>query len=253
MTSPSDHRPGGCIPPLLQRQGRARGGALGGTKMSWVMFRRALKDLRWTVFWYALGVFLYGMLILSFYPTVRDNAQMMDQYIKVLPKALMEAFGVTDMASLSGFIGGEYLNIMWPLIASVFLIMAGTATVAREVERGTIELLLSVPESRIKLLMGKLAALLVAILVLVSVTVGALVLGAALVDETLRLENLLAMGAVLVCFAVAVGGYSVLFSSFSRERGKAAGMAAGLTIAFYLVWVVAGLSEDWEWLENVSI
>ena len=98
--------------------------------MSWAMFRHALRDLRWTVFWYALGLLLYGMMILSFYPTVRDNAKMMEQYMKALPKALMEAFGVTDMASLPGFIGGEYLNLMWPLIASVFLIMAGTATVA---------------------------------------------------------------------------------------------------------------------------
>ena len=221
--------------------------------MSWAMFRHALRDLRWTVFWYALGLLLYGMMILSFYPTVRDNAKMMEQYMKALPKALMEAFGVTDMASLPGFIGGEYLNLMWPLIASVFLIMAGTATVAREIERGTIELLLSVPESRTKLLVGKLMAFLAGTLVLVFVTVGALVLGAALVDETLKLENLLALGAVLVSFSVAVGGYSVLLSSFSKERSKAGGMAAGLTLAFYLAWVVSGLSKDWEWLKNVSI
>jgi ABC-2 type transport system permease protein len=101
--------------------------------------------------------------------------------------------------------------------------------------------------------MGKLAAFLAGILVLVSVTVGALVLGAALVDETLKFENLLALGAVLASFSVAVGGYSVLFSSFSKERGKAGGMAAGLTLAFYLAWVVSGLSKDWKWLKNVSI
>lgn len=221
--------------------------------MSQVMFWRALKDLRWTVFWYALGVSLYAVMIVSFYPTVRDNAAMMEQYIQALPQALMEAFGVTDMASFPGFIGGEFLNVMWPLIVSIFIIMAGAATVAREVERGTIELLLSVPSSRTKLLVGKLAALLIGILALVAVTIGALMLGAVVVDETLELENLLALGAVLVSFAIAVAGYSVLFSSFSKERGKAAGMAAGLTLAFYLAWVVSGLSEDWEWLKNVSI
>lgn len=36
------------------------------------MFRQALKDLRWTVFWYALGLSLYALMILSFYPTVRE-------------------------------------------------------------------------------------------------------------------------------------------------------------------------------------
>ena len=221
--------------------------------MNLVMFRQSLKELRWSVLWYALGIVLYGLLILSVYPTVRDNAQTMSQLSQAFPKAVMDAFGASDMTSLAGFVGGKFLNVMWPIIAGVFVIMAGAATVAREVERGTIELLLSVPESRTRLLAAKLAALLAGIVVLVAATVGSLALGAALVDETLDLVNLLALGVVLTAFAVAVGGYTVLLSSFSKERGKPAGMAAGLTLAFYLAWVISGLSEDWEWLASVSI
>ena len=221
--------------------------------MSWVMFRKALKDLRWTVLWYAFGLVLYGLLILSFYPTVRENAEEMQQLMGAFPKSVMDAFGANNMATLAGWVGGKYLNLMWPLIMSVFLIMAGAATVAREVERGTIELLLSVPESRTRLLAAKLAALLTGILVLVAATIGSIALGAVLVDETLAFENLLALGAVLLCFSVAVAGYTVLLSSFSKERGKPAGMAAGLTLAFYLAWVVSDVSENWEWLRNVSI
>ena len=221
--------------------------------MSWVMFRKALKDLRWTVFWYAFGLILYGILILSFYPTVRENAEEMQQLMGAFPKSVMEAFGANNMSTLAGWVGGKYLNVMWPLIMSVFIIMAGAATVAREVERGTIELLLSVPESRTRLLAAKLAALSTGIVVLVGVTIGSIALGAVFVDETLALENLLALGAVLLCFSVAVAGYSVLLSSFSKERGKPAGIAAGLTLAFYLAWVVSDLSKDWEWLGNVSI
>lgn len=221
--------------------------------MSRVMLLQALRDLRWSVFWYALGLALYGLLILSFYPTVRENTGLLQQYMQTFPKAMTEAFGITDMTSLEGFIGGEYLNVMWPLIASIFVIMAGAATVAREVERGTIELLLSVPESRTRLLAGKLAALLAGMLALVAATLGALALGARLVDETLGLTNLLALGAVLVAYTIAVGGYSVLLSSLFKERGKPAGLSAGLTLAFYLAWVISGLSDDWEWLRNVSI
>ncbi len=47
--------------------------------MSWVMFRRAVKDLRWTVFWYALGIALYSVLIIAYYPTFRDNAELFTQ------------------------------------------------------------------------------------------------------------------------------------------------------------------------------
>jgi putative exporter of polyketide antibiotics len=30
-------------------------------------------------------------------------------------------------------------------------------------------------------------------------------------------------------------------------------MAAGLTLAFYVAWVVSDLSNDWEWFKNFSI
>lgn len=221
--------------------------------MSRVMFLQALRDLRWSAFWYALGLALYGILILSFYPTVRENTGLLQQYMQTFPRAMTEAFGITDMTSLEGFIGGEYLNVMWPLIASIFVIMAGAATVAREIERGTIELLLSVPESRTRLLASKLAALLAGMVALVAATLAALALGARLVDETLGLANLLALGAVLVSYTIAVGGYSALLSAFFKERGKPAGLSAGFTLAFYLAWVISGLSNDWEWLRNVSI
>lgn len=170
--------------------------------MSWGMFRRALGDLRWTVFWYALGLAVYAVLIMSFYPTVRENAQATEQLMEAFPKGMMEALGGSDMVSLPGFVGGKFLNVMWPISVGVFVITAGAATVAREVERGTIELLLSVPTSRTRLLAAKLAALLVGTLALVAATVGALALGAALVDEAFGLGNLLALGAVLTSFAV---------------------------------------------------
>ena len=42
--------------------------------MSRVMFRQAARDLRWTVFWYALGIALYSVLLIAYYPTFRDNS-----------------------------------------------------------------------------------------------------------------------------------------------------------------------------------
>jgi ABC-2 type transport system permease protein len=221
--------------------------------VSFVMFRQAIKDLRWPIFWYALGLAVYAVLILAFYPTVRENAESMNQVMSAFPKGLMEAFGAGEMTTLAGFVGGKFLNVMWPIIVGVFVIMAGAATVSREVERGTIELLLSVPESRTRLFAAKLGALLLGILLLVGATVGSLWLGALLVDETLEVGKLLALGVVLTCFAVAVGGYTVLLSSFSKDRGKPAGISAGITLSFYVAWVVADLSEDWEWISNFSI
>ena len=158
----------------------------------------------------------------------------------------LRACGVTHVfMTLAGLLGGEILTFMWPLVTAVVVIIAGAAVVAQEVERGTVELWLSAPESRVRPLTAKLAALVVGILVVVLATLGALVLGVRLVGATLTTGGVLALGAVLVAFGIAVGGYAAIVSSFSHARGRAAGFAAALTLACYLARVIAGWSDQW--------
>jgi ABC-2 type transport system permease protein len=46
--------------------------------MNFVMLRRTLLDLRWTVFWYAIGLLVYAIVILSLYPMFRDPVTLSD-------------------------------------------------------------------------------------------------------------------------------------------------------------------------------
>ena len=57
--------------------------------------------------------------------------------------------------------------------------------------------------------------------------------------------GVLSMGAVMAAFLFVVAAYSALFSAFSSDRGRAAGLAGGLSLAFYLAWVISRLSPDW--------
>lgn len=221
--------------------------------MSRVMFFRAVADMRRTTIWYAVGLIVYGALILAYFPTIRRDTSMIDQYIESFPEALIRAFGISNLGTLSGFLGAEFLNLIWPLIVAIFAIMAGASVVAHEVEQGTAEMWLSVPESRASLLLGKLAALLIGLVGLVVVTLATIIVGAAALGESVGAGNLLALGLVLLAFGIVVGGYAALFSSFSDERGRPAGMAAGVTLVFYLLWIVSGLSDSFGWLKYLSI
>ncbi len=222
--------------------------------MSVIMLRRALKDLRWTALWYVVGVALYGVLIMLVYPTMRRNATSFEDIIKTYPDAFLKAFGVTtNMFEMPAFVSAEFLNVIWPLIVAIFVIMAGTATVAQEIERGTIELWLSVPESRARLLIAKIVSLVIGVVIVSGATVVAIEIGALLVGESFGLSHLIALFPCLLAFPLAVAGYSVLFSSFSRERSKAAALAAFATLGFYLMWVFAALVDRLSWMRYLSI
>lgn len=222
--------------------------------MSVIMLRRAIKDLRWTVLWYAVGVAIYSVAIMAVYPTMRTNAEAFQNIIKTYPEAFLKAFGVSpNMFDMAPFISAEFLNVIWPLIVAIFVIMAGTAAVAQEIERGTIELWLSIPVSRVRLLSAKIASLGIGIFVIVLATVVSIEIGALLVGEDFGVSRLLTLFPVLMAFPVAVAGYSLLFSAFASERGKVAGLAAVVTLGFYLMWIFAALVDRLSWLRYLTI
>src|SRR5262249_12438124 len=57
----------------------------------------------------------------------------------------------------------------------------------------------------------------------------------------------------LAALALCVGGYSFLCSALASERGRAAGLAAGITVAFYFFNVIAQLWQKAQFLEHLSI
>ncbi|HLI51566.1 MAG TPA: ABC transporter permease subunit [Thermomicrobiaceae bacterium] len=221
--------------------------------MSLVMLRRAWRDQAGNAASYAVGIILYSAMILAFFPVARDHAAAFNSYLSAMPQALIRAFGISDFSTFSGFVGAELLRIIWPIIVEVFAIMSGAALVAQEIERGTAEIWLSVPESRARLLASKIAALFLAELGLVIVTVITLAIGAVILGEPVVLSRLLVLGVVLLSLSIVVAGYSVLFSAFFDARGRPAGIAAGVTIAFYMLWVASSFGSSWSWLRYLSI
>ena len=217
------------------------------------MLRQALKSELASVLWYAGGLAIGGFLIAVLYPSVRGSATQLEQSFNGLPLTVRQSFGLTGFTSLPAFIASEFLNFLWPATVSVFVILSGASTVAQEIERGTAEFWLSAPQSRARLLSAKLVALLAGIVVIVLATVAALVIAAAAIGRSLTLAGVAAVALVLASLGLAIGGYASLFSSFSNDRGRPAGIAAGLTIASYLAWIMAGLSARVSWLKHLSI
>jgi ABC-2 type transport system permease protein len=195
------------------------------------MLRKAVWDLRGITAWFALGIALYTLALILYFPAVRNSLSEIRSMLEA-NKALMQAFGVTDIGTFSGFLGSYVLNMMWPLAAGAFGVTAGTAIVAKEIQSGTVEFWLSMPAGRFELLGAKLIALTIAALFVVGATVVAI---------------------VMVAFLLAICGVSSFLSAISNERGRAAGLAAGLLVASYLAWAIAGMNGGWSWLKNVSV
>ncbi|MDW7981536.1 MAG: ABC transporter permease subunit [Thermomicrobium sp.] len=225
--------------------------------MSWPMVVKALRDLRGTAIWYALGLMLYVILLSSFYPTLEREREQFEQILRQYPEFLFRLFGIDPQSALfssfAGFMHAETFGFIWPATALIFVVLSGAAVVAQEIERGTAEFWLSVPVSRTRLLFSKHVALLTSILFLVLTTAVALALSARIFGGELTTRGLVQLVIALTCFLVAFGGLATLASALASERSKAAGIVGGVILCMYLAWVVAGLTEETRWLRYLSL
>lgn len=226
--------------------------------MSWPMVRKAVRDLRWTVFWYALGLALYIVLIASFYPTLERQQEQYAQLYQQFPEFLFRLFGIDPtqvslLTTFAGYVHSQIFGFIWPVTALIFVVLSGSAVVAQEIERGTADLWLSVPVPRVHLLVSKEVALLSGILVLVLTSEIALAAGAVAFGGDITARGLVQLAVALTCFLIAFAGLATLASALASERSKAAGVVGGMGLLMYLLWVLAGLTEEAQWLRFFSL
>ncbi len=115
--------------------------------------RKTLRDVRRSFIWWSAGlVGLVGMIVAA-WPTVRDNPALKRLH-ETFPKEL-QAFvsfgGEFDYSTPAGYLGSELFSFMVPLLLLVAAIGAGAGALAGEEERGTLDLLLANPISRVRL------------------------------------------------------------------------------------------------------
>lgn len=133
----------------------------------------------------------------------------------------------------------------------------GTLAVAGEIERGTLDLIMSRPVSRSAYLFSQVLVALAGIALLaVALIVGNLV-GTRYnaVDTPPGLLRLGRGALALAALAFSVYGYSLFFSALDSVRWRANMFASALSIAMYVAWVLATIPSlnNLQWLEHWSI
>jgi ABC-2 type transport system permease protein len=145
-------------------------------------------------------------------------------------------------------------------IISFWAIARGSIAVAAEVERGTLDLIMSRPVSRTSYLLSHVLIALLGILVLsLALALGAWVgtwYNALRVPPTL---GILVRPAVnLAALGLPIYGYTLLFSALDQVRWRPTMLGSVLTLAGFIAWVISVIpvlqKYPWrKWLERFSI
>jgi ABC-2 type transport system permease protein len=227
----------------------------GETRMLGSVWGKSLRDVQRAFSWWALGLVGLVALMISVYPSVRDNRSL-NQLVNDYPDALkgFVAFGgQLDYVSGAGYLGSELFSLMIPLLLLVAAIGAGSRAIAGEEEAGTLDLLLANPISRRRVALEKLAALFVEVAALGVVLFVALVVGAHAVTLETSAGHLAAATASAVMLAVSFGVIAMLLGAATGRRARASGITAALAVAAYVLNGLAPLVEALKPFRRVSL
>jgi beta-exotoxin I transport system permease protein len=218
------------------------------------VLRKTLRDGRRAFVWWTAGIAGLVALVLAVFPTVRDNDEL-NTLVQEYPEALkgFVAFGgEVDYLSGAGYLGSELFSFMVPLLFLVAAVGAGAGAIAGEEERGTLDLLLSAPVSRVRVALEKLGALAIEVVGLGAVLLLTLAAGGPLVDIDVAFGNLVAACIGAVALALVFGGIAFGLGAATGHRALAIGAAVAAAVTAYVVNGLAPLVPAFEAVRELT-
>ncbi len=215
---------------------------------------KSLRDTRRAMMWWSIGLILLALMMMAFYPSIRESAEELEGYVEALSPEVMALFAgeITDMTSPEGFLNSQLYFLMLPLLFLIFAISYGSGATAGEEDKGTLDLLLANPVTRVQVVLEKFAAMVLATLVLAVAFWAALAIGADVVDMEIGLGRLAEATFSGVLLGLMFGTLALAVGSASGNRGLSIGISSAAGVASYFLNALAPISESIEPLRVLS-
>lgn len=208
---------------------------------------QGLRDRRRSLLWWSLGVIVYIAIIASVWPSMAktDISGLIEQF----PKAILDLMGASDysMSTGAGYVSGELFGFMIPIFILVLTIGAGGAAIGGAEGNGTLDLVLSHPITRRRVLLQSAALIAIEAAVFGAVIVLALAIASPLADLQISFTNSVGAVAGIVLLGIAFGWFSLALGATTGSRGLALGVGGALAALTYLVGNLSGLVSFLRW------
>jgi ABC-2 type transport system permease protein len=213
------------------------------------VFLKTLRDYRVAILGWGIGMGLVVVSPMASVAALVTTPQAREQLVSLAAtfawnadSVAVDTIGGYAMFKIGIFI---FLIAVWPLLA-------GSRMLRGEEDRGSLDVLLSLPRPRLRVALEKLAAMWTALLAM-GVLIGLLAFaGGKKFGADFGLGDGLLFGLNLALICAVIGGVALLISQFTQERGPAAGWTAGLLLVFIVVDMVHRVIPNTEWISRLS-
>lgn len=212
---------------------------------------KILNDNRLSILWWSIGIILFNLMVMAFYPSFGDNASY-SQLVNSLPPDLVKVFLGSLGSGPEVYLDGKLYFMILPFMFLAFNMLFGSDTIATEEKNGLLDLVLSTPIPRWKLLLEKFGAMIALNIILGFVSFISVWLGAIAVDASLNTWHILAVSVSLTGLGIFFGGLAIGISAVTGNKQISLGITGAVGVVAYLLNALAPLSTDYSHYQKLS-
>jgi len=209
-----------------------------------------LHERRRSLLSWGLPIGIWSAFVVAIYPTVEDA---LSKAIASYPEALKQAFGIAELNSVEQYLNAEMLSLIVPLAVGYLAVRSVAAGLSGAAESGRLDVLLSAPLSRRRLVACGFAATAVELAAILAVGLLLTALGSLLAGAGLSFTKALAGFANVWPLALLFAASGILVTGWSLRTSVVTGSVAGVLVAMYVADLIGRLDTGLDWVRYGSV
>ncbi len=213
------------------------------------IYLKTLRSFRVPIFGWGVGLGFLMAAVLAAVPSLLNTASARAAMVSLGSSFAFIAEPI-KIDTAGGYATWKYgLTI---LVVCLWPILASTGMLRGEEERGSMDVLLSLPRGRTRVAVEKVLALWTAVIAM-GVVIGLLTYASALaVKGDIGFGSAIMFGLNLSFICLVFAGIGLLVSQFTQERRAAAGISSGLLLIFIVMDAMHRVAPGTLWLSRLS-
>lgn len=214
---------------------------------------RMFRDKYKTFIAYSITAVAFLEMYIALFPAIRQQAGQVDQMIKSFPPELFKAMNMDpstlSFSTLQSYLSTEYMSFLWPIMAIIFAISIANYISVNEIDKGTIENLISLPVKRIRVFMERYLTGLLMLAGFSAISLLGVIPLAKIHGVDYVFANYLTASVGSFLFVWAAYSLAILFSVIFSEKGRASMATGGMLILMYVLSIISSLQDN---LRNIQ-
>jgi ABC-2 type transport system permease protein len=209
-----------------------------------------LHERRRSLLSWGLPIGIWSAFVVAIYPSVEDA---LSRAVESYPEALKQAFDVGDLTTVEQYLNVEMLSLIVPLAVGYLAVRSVASGLSGAAESGRLDVLLSAPLSRRRLVASGFAAAALELAAVLAVSLLLTLLGSILAGAGLSFGMALAGYANVWPLALLFAGFGVVATGWSLRTSVVTGSVAGLLVAMYVADLIGRLDTSLDWVRYGSV